>query len=89
MARSGGGISRLLPHSLVSGRDVTDVLFRNPILHVLHALDGDDLHEVPEQSVQTSSMSRSVLYWQSGPASFCFVRARSAVPRQDGTAQSN
>ena len=51
MARSGGGISRFLPHTLVSGREVTDVLFRmSPILHVLHALDdGDDPHEVPEQ----------------------------------------
>ena len=49
MARSGGGISRLLPHSLVSGRDVTDVLFQmSPILHALD--DGDDPHEV--QSVQ-------------------------------------
>ena len=51
MARSGGGISRLLPHSLVSGRDVTDVLFQmSPILHALN--DGDDPHEVPEQLVQ-------------------------------------
>ena len=46
MARSGGGICRLLPHSLVSGGDVTDVLFQmSPILHALHALDDDDPHE--------------------------------------------
>ena len=42
--------SRLLPRSLVSRRDVTDVLFQmSPILHVLHALyHGDDPHEVPD-----------------------------------------
>ena len=51
MARSGGDICRLLPHSLVSGRDVTDVLFQmSPILHALD--DGDDPHAVLEQLVQ-------------------------------------
>ena len=37
----------------------------------------------------TSSISRSVICWQSGPAIFFFVRARSAVLSRDGTAQSN
>ena len=61
MARSGGGICRLLPHSLVSGRDVTDVLFQmSPILHARD--DGGDLHEVPEQLSATLHVLLSDLF---------------------------